>query len=67
MTMPGSELRDDDQFTEKALTNTRADFREMDYIFRKKLDSMIPSPIAERVQEILRKRFTKEENPSETG
>jgi hypothetical protein len=61
--MPTNRDPDDPTRAERTPFNIRADFRETDHSFRKRMDSMLPAHLADRVQKIITARF--EENESE--
>jgi hypothetical protein len=51
---------------ERTPFNNRADFNEVDQFFRKRLESMVPSQLSKRIQEILSKRQNEQPKVEET-
>ena len=51
---------DDQSRTERTPFNIQADFTEVDHSFRKRLNSLVPSQLSERIQEILSKKHEEE-------
>jgi hypothetical protein len=60
--MPGNKNVDEQTKSERTPYNIRADFGEKDQSFRKRLDSLVPPHLAERVAEMLSKRLESDEN-----
>jgi len=55
--MPGKRISDENNRSDRDPLNERADFKEIDHDFRKRLDNMIPDHLAERIQEIMERRL----------
>lgn len=48
---------DEHTLSEQTIYNIRADFRESDYDFRKRMNLLVPSDMAMRIEQILTRRL----------
>jgi len=60
--MNGIFLMDDNSRVEPTPFNIRADFREVDRSFRERLETLVPSHLSKRVEEIINKRLKEKKN-----
>lgn len=57
--------RDDEDRVDRSPFNIQADYRETDFVFRKKLGGLVPKHLAERVQKVLERRLKDMDDNSE--
>lgn len=60
--MSGKRISDENNRSDRDPLSNQADYREEDFSFRKRLDSMVPDHLAERIQAIMERRKIEFEN-----
>lgn len=54
--MSGKRISDENNRSDRDPLTNHADFKELDFSFRKRLDAMVPEDLAKRIQKIMERR-----------